>query len=121
MPGRRRLGACIADGCDRDAIARDLCMSHYKRQWKHGDANYEYQPERRPLAERFKEKYQVDPVTGCWNWTGATTIWRYGAINGGGRGRVLIATHVSWEIHKGEPIPPGLCALHRCDNPPCVN
>jgi hypothetical protein len=27
---------------------------------------------------------------------------------------------MSWEFENG-PVPKGLCVLHRCDNPPCVN
>jgi hypothetical protein len=35
--------------------------------------------------------------------------------------RHLLKTHrVSWEVHIG-PIPDGMCILHRCDVPRCVN
>jgi len=35
------------------------------------------------------------------------------------RGRVRSAHAVAWEREHGA-IPPGLVALHRCDNPPCI-
>jgi hypothetical protein len=71
------------------------------------------------LEERFWEK--VVKSEGCWSWTGATGDFGHGVIGSGGqRGRLLKAHRVSWEIHFG-PIPPGLCVLHHCDNPPCCN
>jgi hypothetical protein len=54
----------------------------------------------------------------CWIWTGSRHKFGYGYIRH--EGRTLLAHRVSWQLSKGE-IPSGLCVLHRCDNPPCVN
>lgn len=51
---------------------------------------------------------------GCWRWTGALDRYGYGQF------RSRIASRVSYEHFIG-PIPTGLCVLHRCDNPACVN
>lgn len=51
----------------------------------------------------------------CWEWTGCRGHFGYGRLF-----RDSYAHRVSWEIHFGK-IPKGLCVLHKCDNPPCVN
>lgn len=67
------------------------------------------------LSERFWKK--VRKTNSCWLWTGGTRE---------GYGRIMLnwkrySTHrISWEIHNGK-IPNGLCVLHRCDVPKCVN
>lgn len=68
----------------------------------------------RPLEERFWEKVRKGPQ--CWEWTGSR-VRGYGYF--GAWGRVRLAHRVSWQLRHGE-IPPGLCILHRCDNPSCV-
>ena len=72
---------------------------------------------RRTLEDRFREKYQVDPQTGCWNWT-ACTAHGYGRFKA--HDRVDAAHRVSWLLHRQEPIG-GLYVCHRCDNTRCVN
>ena len=42
----------------------------------------------------------------------------YGEV--GFRGRVWKTHRVAWVLSNGE-IPKGMCVLHTCDNPPCVN
>ena len=75
----------------------------------------------RTLAERFWEKVGIRSPDECWEWAGYCDNNGYGRIGEGGkRGRILIASRLSWELHNG-PIPDGLWVLHRCDNPSCVN
>lgn len=109
---------CTAN-CIRAAVAKGLCLMHYKRDRKHGTTE-QRAPERASLRERFEGKYLVDAATGCWNWTGAKKSQGYGAINEGGTGRALSAHRVSYALNVG-PIPEGQWVLHSCDNPSCVN
>jgi hypothetical protein len=61
----------------------------------------------------FWNKVKVDKDV-CWLWLGAKNSGGYGSFLGTG-------AHVrSYEYAKG-PIPEGLCVLHSCDNPSCVN
>jgi len=70
------------------------------------------------LLDRFEEKIERIPECGCWIWMGSSALWGYGQIwvvN-----RVMVAHRASWEMFNG-PIPKGMCVLHKCDTPPCVN
>ncbi len=58
-----------------------------------------------------------EPNSGCWLWIGAHHQG-YGTIWDGKR--QARATHISLLLH-GRPIPEGMHACHRCDNPCCVN
>ncbi len=69
-------------------------------------------------AERFWSKVSPEPNTGCWLWVGSVSWQGYGRAWLGGR--CVLAHRASWAESFG-PIPCGLHALHRCDNPPCVN
>lgn len=86
-----------------------------------------YYRETRPIAQpvegRFWEKVDKTPGHGpkgdCWIWTAATGGFGYGRI-GTRESSSEQAHRVSYRLAYGE-IPTGLCVLHRCDNPPCVN
>lgn len=66
--------------------------------------------------KRFEEK--INKTASCWEWTACKTEHGYGRISIGGR--PVKAHRVSYGIYMGK-IPHGLCVLHRCDNPSCVN
>lgn len=54
----------------------------------------------------------------CWPWLGGLDKHGYGRATIAGV-RTTAHRH-AWELTNG-PIPGGLYALHRCDNPPCCN
>lgn len=73
-------------------------------------------PER---IKRFEAKYEPEPNTGCWLWVACLNEHGYGVFQIGHGTR--LATRVAWELHHGSSIPTGMCVLHRCDTPACVN
>ncbi len=57
---------------------------------------------------------------GCWEWIGRKDMKGYGRTSIlEYRGKFTRAHRVAWR-HANGPIPDGLHALHRCDNPACV-
>ena len=75
------------------------------------------------LEERFREKvaFLGAGPDDCWEWRGAKNRGGYGVVHAGGQPRKILKTHrVSWELANG-PIPEGMCVLHHCDTPNCVN
>lgn len=71
--------------------------------------------------DRFWSK--VDKRSSCWLWTASRRHKGYGAfVWASSSGQIVQgrAHRFSWIIHNGE-IPDGLCVLHKCDNPLCVN
>ena len=70
------------------------------------------------VASRFWEWVRITDPEGCWEWVGAKSYNGYGRFSIGGR---YYGTHrVAYELFGGS-IPTGMCILHSCDNPPCVN
>ena len=66
-------------------------------------------------VKRFWSK--VKKSDGCWEWTSFRNTKGYGQV--GHFHKLYYAHRASWIIKNGE-IPKGMCALHKCDNPPCV-
>lgn len=59
----------------------------------------------------------VEMPGGCRIWQGAKPRG-YGLVKF--RGRSTLAHRVAFELANG-PIPPGMCVMHLCDMPPCLN
>lgn len=81
------------------------------------------------LPARFFTKFKVDPVTGCWVWTGSTGFHpryrqhRYGQIilwDAKTRTRTLTTAHKFAYLHTKGPVPAGYDVDHICENKLCV-
>lgn len=72
--------------------------------------------DREGLLIRICERIDVDPVSGCWNWTGAVDADGYPQLRIDGRvmrvGRVVL-------MLAGAAFKRGDRALHHCDRPSC--
>lgn len=71
-----------------------------------------------PLYVRFTNNYEIDRISGCWEWTSNKCRDGYGKTSI--RSKEIRAHRASWIMYCG-PIPDGLCVCHTCDNPGCVN
>jgi hypothetical protein len=67
--------------------------------------------------DRFCARIRITE-RGCWEWTRSRGFFGYGQFCYKGR---QITTHRLIHTWMYGPIPPGLCVLHHCDNPPCCN
>ena len=65
-----------------------------------------------------KNRYAINNKTGCWSWLLVKNKKGYGQV--GYCGKIWQAHRLSYIKFVGE-IPKGMCVLHKCDNPSCVN
>ena len=71
------------------------------------------------VTERFWPKVaDVEFPEQCWIWQASKLPFGYGLLVVGERR--IPAHKIAWQEMHG-PVPDGLCVLHQCDNPPCVN
>lgn len=71
-----------------------------------------------PVKDRLLNRIKIDSATDCWIWQGGRNNVGYGMMRG--EEKMQTAHRISYEEHKGD-IPKGMCVLHNCDNPLCVN
>lgn len=107
---------CSESGCGAKAVTRGMCNKHYRRAFKAG----KFEPVfGLPVALRLARGSIRNEKTGCIEWAGSKNRKGYGKISIGSNTK-LTAHRVAWEEANG-PIPKGMCVLHRCDNPACIN
>lgn len=70
------------------------------------------------VEARFWEKVDRRNPDECWQWTGCRMRQGYGRISVGNN--MLAAHRIALWLATGDN-GSGRCALHSCDNPPCVN
>ncbi len=70
------------------------------------------------IRHRFWAKVKRGNLSECWEWTAGKNAKGYGGFRVGGA--MEQAHRMAWSLTSG-PIPGGLCVLHKCDNPGCVN
>lgn len=63
-------------------------------------------------------RHSIVRPSGCIEWAGRRNDSGYGVI--GYKRRTQLAHRIVWTVREGD-IPAGLCVLHRCDNPACIN
>lgn len=70
------------------------------------------------LYQRFDDSYIPEPNSGCWLWEKSLSIDGYGKI--WVKNQMRSANRVSFERYKHK-LTNNEYALHKCDNPSCVN
>lgn len=75
---------------------------------------------KKTIQLRIVENVEIDPRTGCWNWTGYILPEGYGQFRVSARSKRARAHRASFEAFHGA-IPIGTHVLHRCNNKKCVN
>lgn len=122
---------CSVDGCERPHNARGYCFGHYERWKKLGHPDIDrplntHVARDASLADRIQRRIApgLDPDE-CWIWRGALGGKKRRTGVGYGKftvaGKQYDAHRVSYELHTGTKIPPGMHIRHSCDNPLCVN
>ena len=60
----------------------------------------------------------IENMTPCIEWSGSKSKTGYGTR--AYKGKARLAHRIAWILAFGD-IPEGMCVLHKCDNPPCIN
>lgn len=70
------------------------------------------------LLDAIMDKSEPVPWSGCRIWTAGVDADGYGQT--WFKGKNVRAHRMSWILNVG-PIPAGMCVMHQCDEPSCVN
>ena len=109
---------CYADNCTNDVWANGLCRKHEQRMYRYGRLHTIQEHASGMEPEDILSRYTKKTASGCVEWERSVSSHGYGSIYVDGK--KVLAHRVAWMCSNG-PIPKGLCVLHKCDNPLCVN
>ena len=70
------------------------------------------------FEQKLLDYSELDPSTGCRLWIRHCVRGGYGQVSY--RGKQVLAHRLSYEISVG-PVPEGLCVIHSCHTPACIN
>lgn len=75
---------------------------------------------RRNIEDRFMDKVEMCPMSGCWLWTAGVNHGGYVIFQRGiGQGSIL-AHRMAYRMYVNDKID-GVVLCHKCDTPACVN
>lgn len=120
-PGYRDIDWALQRLQRRDAVYYAGRKWHYGSQpAKLGDVTVEIEPGQSvTFSASWLDRYEPEPNTGCWLWTGPWGRRDYGIIKA--NSTYAATAHRAFYAHHISPIPDGLLVCHRCDTPACVN
>lgn len=98
--------------CTQCREAADRHGKGWKRLYQRNSTDPDWQ------ADFLKKIDRSAGPEACWPWTAGRFPFGHGCFWIDGKSKK--ASRLAYEIEHG-PIPPGLCVLHSCDNPPCCN
>lgn len=107
---------CSVDGCERNALCRGWCSSHYARWRAHPENSPTGLIRSHDPAERLWARVVKGPR--CWIWQGRPNTSGYGQMLVDGK--LTLVHRFSYELFRG-PIPDNLGLDHLCRVPMCVN
>lgn len=113
---RRSRPKCQEPGCPTKADKLGYCRRHERRALERLDEGHEGSPVMDAELEQIAESIHVNPVTGCWEWTGSENR-KYAAIVVGGREWLGHRLMYVWFIGGHAP---NKELEHICANPPCI-
>lgn len=112
---------CKFEGCNGKVSRVGLCAAHYEQFRKTGSMK-PLQTQFHGLSEldRFFKWTEKGKAGDCWLWKGSRIQAGWHGQWRASDGSIELAHRAAWRMMKSD-IPDGLCVLHRCDNPICVN
>lgn len=117
------MDVCCVKECFEESVALGLCVNHWRHTKLYGSPvarrNHNGMFKGKTPEERFN--MQIHKTDNCWIWQGGKDNDGYGMFKAEiGEINFLKAHRFSYFFHTGEN-PAGLCVMHTCDNPSCVN